>query len=42
MVVLGTVARLTGFNIFRFISVHQGRTADRTGHQLVGSRAATR
>ncbi len=31
-VVLGTIAKLCGFSIFKFIKLHQGRAADRAGH----------
>ena len=39
LVVLGTIARVTGFSIIRFVS-YIGRAADRARHELVGSRVA--
>ena len=40
VIVLGLIARMVGFNIFKFIGLHQGRAADRARHQFVGKRAA--
>ena len=36
LVVLGTIAAFTGFNILRFIALHQGRAADGARHLVVG------
>ena len=39
-VVLGTVARVHGFSIFKFIALHQGGAAHRARHVVVGVGAA--
>ena len=39
-VVLGAIAWMVGFSIFKYIALHQGRASDRARYQLVGERAA--
>ena len=40
LVVLGAIAWMVGFSIFKYIALHQGRASDRARYQLVGERAA--
>ena len=41
-VVLGIIARIVGFSIFKFLGLHQGRAVDRARHLIFGKRACRR